>query len=171
LLSTTLVSGAVQSGASSSLQPPQNFQTIQNPTQTMQGTASGICDLNSPILRIGSSGPKVQELQRYLTQLGYGYLFERDGIDGKFGPATQNAVNTFQQENGLDLVDGIVGPRTWDVLCDSVTLIQQHQPPIQQQQQQQNQESAVKQIPSGQTKPFTIKMEFFSDTQDMEEVH
>jgi len=87
----------------------------------MQGTASGICDLNSPILRIGSSGPKVQELQRYLTQLGYGYLFERDGIDGKFGPATQNAVNTFQQENGLDLVDGIIGPRTWDVLCNSVT--------------------------------------------------
>jgi peptidoglycan hydrolase-like protein with peptidoglycan-binding domain len=53
-----------------------------------------------------------------LTQLGYGYLLEQYGIDGKFGPATQNAVKTFQQENGLDLVDGIVGPRSWDVLCN-----------------------------------------------------
>ena len=120
--------------------------------QTMQGTASGVCDPNSPILRVGSLGPKVQELQR--ANLRYGYLLERGGIDGKFGPATQNAVSTYQQENGLDLVDGIVGPRTWEVLCNSVTLIQQQQPPTQhRQQQQQNQESAVKQLPSGQTKP------------------
>ena len=86
----------------------------------MQGTSPGLCDPNSLILRIWSSGPKVQELQRYLTQFGYGYLLEQDGIDGKSGPATQNAVKTFLQENGLDLVDGIVGPRTWDVLCNYI---------------------------------------------------
>jgi len=92
---------------------------IQNPTQTMLGTASGVCDPNSPILRIGSSGPKVQELQRYLTQLGYGYgyLLEQEE-DGKFRPATQNAVKTFQQENGLDLVDGIAGPTTVMALAE-----------------------------------------------------
>jgi peptidoglycan hydrolase-like protein with peptidoglycan-binding domain len=103
-----------------------------------------------------------------LTQLGFGYLLEQYGIDRKFGPATQNAVKTFQQVNGLDLVDDIVGPRSWDVLCKQVTLIQQQQPPI---QQQQHQESAIKHIPQGRQSQFTIKMEFFSDTQDMEEVH
>jgi peptidoglycan hydrolase-like protein with peptidoglycan-binding domain len=98
---------------------PKTFKTIQNPTQTMQGTASGVCDPNSPILRIGSSGPKVQELQRYLTQLGYGYgyLLEKEE-DGKFRPATQNAVKTFQLENRLDLVDGIAGPTTVMALAE-----------------------------------------------------
>jgi peptidoglycan hydrolase-like protein with peptidoglycan-binding domain len=94
---------------------------IQNPTQTILGTASGVYDPNSPILGIGSSGPKVQELQRYLTQLGYGYgygyLLEQEE-DGKFRPATQNAVKTFQQENGLDLVDGIAGPTTVMALAE-----------------------------------------------------
>jgi peptidoglycan hydrolase-like protein with peptidoglycan-binding domain len=84
----------------------------------MQGTLPGLCDPNSLILRIGSSGQKVQELQHYLTQLGYGYLLEQYGIDGKFGPATQNAVKTFQQENRLDLVDGIAGPTTVMALAE-----------------------------------------------------
>jgi peptidoglycan hydrolase-like protein with peptidoglycan-binding domain len=37
------------------------------------------------------------------------------GIDGIFGPQTEQAVRSFQQGAGLG-VDGIVGPRTWAAL-------------------------------------------------------
>lgn len=59
------------------------------------------------LLRVGSKGPAVSELQTRLRQLGY-YLI----IDGDFGPATERMVRAFQREVGLT-VDGIAGPRTF----------------------------------------------------------
>lgn len=39
-----------------------------------------------------------------------------DGVDGKFGPDTENAVRTFQEQEELD-VDGIIGTeQTWPAL-------------------------------------------------------
>jgi len=64
-----------------------------------------------PILRIGSRGPAVEELQRILTSLGY----NPGPIDGIFGPRTRSAVIEFQMDNGL-VPDGIVGPRTYEVI-------------------------------------------------------
>jgi peptidoglycan hydrolase-like protein with peptidoglycan-binding domain len=75
-----------------------------------------ICNPNSPTLQYGSTGAKVAELQRVLTQLGYGSLLGRVGIDGKFGPSTQNAVKKFQVDNRLQ-VDGKAGPITLNALC------------------------------------------------------
>lgn len=40
-------------------------------------------------------------------------------IDGKFGPATQDAVMNFQNAYGL-VCDGIVGPNTWASLMSCV---------------------------------------------------
>ncbi|MFP5502714.1 MAG: peptidoglycan-binding protein [Candidatus Sericytochromatia bacterium] len=58
-----------------------------------------------------SGAPGVQTLQRELKQAG----FNPGGIDGKFGPNTQKAVERFQRAKGL-AVDGVVGPKTWAAL-------------------------------------------------------
>ena len=55
------------------------------------------------VIKLGSKGNKVKELQRFL------------GIndDGKFGPNTEKQVKKWQKDNGL-LDDGIVGPKTME---------------------------------------------------------
>ena len=65
-------------------------------------------------IRRGDSGEAVEQLQGALVTLGYNlgaYGPNGDGIDGKFGAATEKAVKDFQRENGLT-VDGICGPKT-----------------------------------------------------------
>ena len=82
-----------------------------------------ICNPKSPAtLQLGSTGAKVAELQRVLTQVGYRSLLVGQAaggnsvIDGKFGIPTQNAVKKFQQDNRIP-VDGKVGEITWGTLC------------------------------------------------------
>lgn len=67
---------------------------------------------SGPILAPGSNGADVRRLQRILVMID---LLGSVGIDGSFGPQTQAAVKTFQQNNGLT-VDGVVGPATWQKL-------------------------------------------------------
>ena len=64
-----------------------------------------------PVLRSGSRGAWVLDLQDQLA--GLGYTLGRK--DEKFGPRTLAAVVAFQTENGLT-ADGIVGDRTWQAL-------------------------------------------------------
>ena len=64
-------------------------------------------------IAIGSTGPKVRQMQAKLNSLGY-----RCTADGKFGPKTQNALRAFQTINGLP-ADGICGATTWSVLFGS----------------------------------------------------
>lgn len=49
-------------------------------------------------------------LQDFLAAAGY-----EIAVDGDFGPKTDRIVKQFQEENGL-VVDGVVGPKTWQVL-------------------------------------------------------
>jgi peptidoglycan hydrolase-like protein with peptidoglycan-binding domain len=71
-----------------------------------------------PILRLldGSAdtspglGDEVKALQTILKQDGFAV-----DVDGVFGPTTESAVKTFQNEHGLQ-DDGIVGPTTWSAL-------------------------------------------------------
>lgn len=65
--------------------------------------------LGDRILKNGSEGDDVKELQGMLLQLGYD--LGRWGADGDFGDATEAAVRKFQQEHDCD-VDGEVGPET-----------------------------------------------------------
>jgi peptidoglycan hydrolase-like protein with peptidoglycan-binding domain len=53
-----------------------------------------------PVLRVGSSGPEVAQVQTWLF------------ADGLFGVGTFDAVRAFQKKHGLS-ADGVIGPRTW----------------------------------------------------------
>ncbi len=63
------------------------------------------------ILRSGSRGAEVNELQATLKLLG----FYDGAVDGFFGETTGAAVGRFQEAAGLGK-DGVVGPATWDRL-------------------------------------------------------
>lgn len=58
------------------------------------------------ILKRGSKGNEVKELQILLNRVGYNL-----DVDGSFGPKTVVAVKDFQRKNNL-VVDGIVGKNT-----------------------------------------------------------
>ena len=57
------------------------------------------------LLKVGSNGPLVKELQRALGI----------GADGIFGKGTESSVKLFQKENNLT-VDGLVGSSTWEAI-------------------------------------------------------
>ncbi len=68
------------------------------------------------VLRNGSSGTAVRELQFYLYLLSaYESSIPSVSIDGQFGSSTEAAVRAYQRFAGLT-VDGIVGRTTWDSL-------------------------------------------------------
>lgn len=65
-----------------------------------------------PTLREGAGMGKLVTLQPHVkyVQRVLGLV-----VDGKFGPLTRKAVDTFQRVNDLG-VDGVVGPETWAAL-------------------------------------------------------
>lgn len=63
------------------------------------------------VLKKGSRGDDVKELQKALTKEG----FPCGVSDGIFGAATQKAVIEYQKSKGL-VADGIVGEKTWSAL-------------------------------------------------------
>lgn len=63
-----------------------------------------------PLIKKGSKGSAVLQLQKMLNAKGY-KLTE----DGDFGSKTEAAVKAYQKANGLE-VDGEVGPMTWGVI-------------------------------------------------------
>ena len=73
--------------------------------------------LGERILRNGSEGADVRELQSMLIQLGYDC--GRWGADGDYGDATEMAVEKFQRDHSLN-VDGEAGPDTIGVLIDQL---------------------------------------------------
>lgn len=64
-----------------------------------------------PVLRVGSTGSDVSDLQARLTELGY----YSGTIDGMYAVGTQQAVAEFQSRSGLT-ADGVAGRRTQDLL-------------------------------------------------------
>lgn len=67
--------------------------------------------LEAAVLRQGSRGGEVKEVQRRLKLWGY----YKGSVDGVFGAGTRSAVIAFQKKNGLT-ADGVVGKSTYKAL-------------------------------------------------------
>jgi N-acetylmuramoyl-L-alanine amidase len=67
------------------------------------------------VIRRGSAGPEVEDVQRRLADLGLDVGSDDRGV---FEAHTEGAVRAFQQARGL-VADGVVGPDTWRVLVEA----------------------------------------------------
>lgn len=78
------------------------------------------------LIRTGSIGPEVEQLQQRLKQLGY----YEGGLDGQFGSGTRAAVERFQAQHGLRS-DGMAGEETLAALyaASAQTMAPQPTPP------------------------------------------
>ncbi len=74
-------------------------------------SASNIQAIAAAVLKQGSKGDEVREVQRRLKLWGY----YNGAVDGSFGAGTKAAVIYFQKKNGLT-ADGIVGKSTYKAL-------------------------------------------------------
>lgn len=69
---------------------------------------------SAQILRVGSQGDAVEDLQEYLNELGY-----KVTSDGIFGAETLRAVRAFQNSEEL-IVDGVIGAATQRAILAAV---------------------------------------------------
>ena len=67
--------------------------------------------VQTAVLKQGTKGGEVKEVQRRLKQWGY----YKGSVDGVFGAGTKKAVIAFQKKNGLT-ADGVVGMATYKAL-------------------------------------------------------
>lgn len=66
------------------------------------------------LIRPGDHSEEVADIQRRLR----GLKLRIDDETGHFGQSTKQALREFQQQRGI-IVDGIVGPHTWDELVEA----------------------------------------------------
>lgn len=83
--------------------------TVSTPNVVNGGSTSSNSGNSSSVLKVGSRGAAVQDVQKKLVALGYNV--GSTGADGIFGNATKNAVIKFQGSVGISK-DGIVGSVT-----------------------------------------------------------
>ncbi len=76
-----------------------------------EAPAAQLVAVETAVLRQGSTGGEVKEVQRRLKNWGY----YTGAVDGIFGSGTRKAVVRFQQKNGLT-ADGVVGKATYKAL-------------------------------------------------------
>ena len=93
--------------------------------ETFSGTLpDGSWNLGSSVLKQGSTGSEVEQVQFWLGTLAqYESSIPSVTVDGVYGSGTAAAVRAFQRRYGLT-VDGIVGHTTWTELYDQFRSIQ-----------------------------------------------
>ena len=82
-------------------------ETMVERFSSADGTVYAKGAAKKTVLKLGSKGSRVKDLQKNLTKLGY----STNGVDGIFGKGTQKAVLAFQKAYGLK-ADGVVGAAT-----------------------------------------------------------
>jgi len=96
------------SAQAASTTAPAALTSLSAPAPSSTPKATG-----HPVLRLGSRGAAVRELQKRLIALHY---FDVATADGIFGPGTYHSVIAFQKVQRLAR-DGVVGPATWAKLA------------------------------------------------------
>ena len=95
------------------LLPAVSMGAIKAPTSMeearMEYTDAAVT--TTAVLKQGSKGGEVKEVQRRLKMWGY----YNGSVDGVFGAGTRSAVISFQKKNGLT-ADGVVGKSTYKAL-------------------------------------------------------
>jgi len=79
------------------------------------GSTGGASAAERPLLKYGSRGQDVRDLQQALNAYRSKMGLPSIGAEGTFGPSTLRAVTQFQRANGLE-ADGVVGENTWKKL-------------------------------------------------------
>ena len=117
LLIAAIVMGVRVSNLNAQVQHEKSLTPTPVPPygNVMQVTIDPALPTPGPLLKTGSTGQAVVQLQTRLQELGY----YTGSLDGQFGPATGTAVRLFQQQHELD-VDGKVGPETNAMLYSSL---------------------------------------------------
>ena len=72
-------------------------ETMVERFSSADGTVYAKGAAKKTVLKLGSKGSRVKDLQKNLTKLGY----STNGVDGIFGKGTQKAVLAFQKAYGL----------------------------------------------------------------------
>lgn len=81
-----------------------------------------VCHIGDRILKNGSEGDDVKELQTNLIE--FGYDCGKWGADGDFGDCTEMAVKAFQTDSNLT-VDGQFGPKSYAAMLTALAKINQ----------------------------------------------
>ncbi|MFI9293540.1 peptidoglycan-binding protein [Streptomyces gardneri] len=101
-------SAAPRTPARTSAPPTRPATDRPDPTPSSTRTTPPPEDPDTYVLRLGSTGPEVAELQRRLQQL---YLF-LGSADGVFGPFVEVALSRFQRARDIPEERGVYGPLT-----------------------------------------------------------
>jgi peptidoglycan hydrolase-like protein with peptidoglycan-binding domain len=104
--------GGILVGFTTPPSQPEQVSQIELPETELE-----IPDLGDEVLKKGSEGEEVRELQKFLEKEGY---LEEGNVTGTFGPLTEKAVEKFQQDKELN-DDGIVGDLTKEAIYSEST--------------------------------------------------
>lgn len=91
---------------------------VEQIVNNMDSSSSNNYNLGDRVLRRGLKGSDVQSLQTTLVLYGYdlgNFGPNNNGVDGKYGPKTEEAVKEFQSDAGIK-VDGLFGPESLEAL-------------------------------------------------------
>jgi peptidoglycan hydrolase-like protein with peptidoglycan-binding domain len=108
MTSATAAGGLLLAGVTAAAFPAASHSPSRAQLAAYSASAPSAVLDNCPVLAQGYQGGCVSQLQTELNTIDHAGL----PVDGIFGPLTQQAVITFQQQHGLTPADGIVGPLT-----------------------------------------------------------
>lgn len=93
---------------------PPFLPSAQTPFKSNSSKLSPYSPASAPILKIGSQGKAVKDVQAFLKQ----QKLYTGSIDGVFGQQMRSAVIAFQQSQHLSK-DGFIGQKTWAAMLKS----------------------------------------------------